>query len=369
MRGGAAWGSIARDRVRPGPPGPRAGPCNSNSQARLEVASQAPPDPQAAAACGERPAPRVIAQSSPGDTIETVLFTVQDGFRGLEAATDRRAYPLGHVARREARGVADDEGVPLPRHIHSTPQIVAVARRVVVRSLGEPRAEHAGEERPMIMYGAPAALDAVRHAADADIEPAVLLRHVPGISRQAVVEEPEMAVRLAPVVLDLVLQGDGLQVARARIELAEERAVHRAAGAPGADEIAAAKRLIDEVGTTLLADVADRVLHHLRAGALEQPGIELDPADGVLHATHRQVQPLHVHVQPVEGEEAMRISGDIHPEVAHHFRCDPAGAELQTREALLVEHHDIRARLSELPRSARARRPAPDDQNVTGAPL
>ncbi len=60
-----------------------------------------------------------------------------------------------------------------------------------------------------------------------------------------------------------------------------------------------------------LADVAHCVLQHLRAGALEQPGVELEAPDRVLHAAHGKVQPLHVDVHAVEGQEAVRISADV----------------------------------------------------------
>src|SRR6185437_7694868 len=192
----------------------------------------------------------------------------------LEAAAYGGADALGHVAGREARGIADDEGVPAARHVHPAPQVVAVARGVVMGAPGQPDAQHRGEERPVIVNRARARLQAIRHAPDADVEPAVLLRHIPGISREPVVEEPEMTVRPPPVVLDLMLQSDGLQLARPRVELPEERAVHRAARASRPDQVAAAERVIDDVAAVLLADVAYGVLHDRGTGALEQPGVE-----------------------------------------------------------------------------------------------
>src|SRR2546430_13712843 len=48
----------------------------------------------------------------------------------------------------------------------------------------------------------------------------------------------------SPVVLDLVLERDDLQLGGARVQLAEQRAVHRATRAASADQPAAAKRVV-----------------------------------------------------------------------------------------------------------------------------
>src|SRR5512146_1466774 len=257
MRAGAPWAA------------------NSNSQAHPPVAQMAATlDPgilpgleelgggclwRASGAPGhgpvEQPAGEAPSQARSRHIVQTVLLAVQDGFGRLETAAHGGTYPLRHVARREARGIADDEGVAPARHIHLAPEIVAVAGGVVMGALGEPAAEHAGEERPVIVNGALARLDAVRHAADADVEPAVLLRDVPGVSGQPMAEEPEMAVGLAPVVLDLVLQGDRLKLTGARVELPEERAVHRATSPARPDQIPRAERVVDDVGAFRLADV------------------------------------------------------------------------------------------------------------------
>src|SRR5579883_3256841 len=141
-----------------------------------------PGNAQAAAAWGVRPAPRVIAQSSrrlasppPRLTrhiVQAVLLAVQDGLGRLEAAAYCGTDPLRHVSSGESGGIADDEGIPATCHIHVASQVVAVTGGVVTRALGEPAAEHAREERPVVMDGAAAGLDAFRHAADAHIEPA-----------------------------------------------------------------------------------------------------------------------------------------------------------------------------------------------------
>ena len=103
-----------------------------------------------------------------------------------------------------------------------------------------------------------------------------------------------------------------------------------------------------------------------RSGApLEQPRVPFEAADGMLHARHRQVEPPVVHAQAREGEQPMRVGVEIHLELAHHFRRDPAGAQLQAREGLAIEHQDIGAGAPQLPGGGRARGPSADDEDIT----
>ena len=84
-------------------------------------------------------------------------------------------------------------------------------------------------------------LELGRDAADADIEVAAGLGHVPAIARQAMLEEPEPAGAVLPVVGELLLEHGRLLAVDARRELAEQRAVDRAARPAGADQVPRAK--------------------------------------------------------------------------------------------------------------------------------
>src|SRR6201982_1785300 len=127
-------------------------------------------------------------------------------------------------------------------HVDASTQEVAVAGWIIVRAARQPAVELRGELGPVRLDVLTGALDALGKAADADVEPAALLRHVPRVSRQPLLAEPQVAVAVLPVVLDLVLECHDLQLVRTRVQLAEQVAVHRAACTAGADEIAAAIR-------------------------------------------------------------------------------------------------------------------------------
>src|SRR5690606_2649950 len=133
----------------------------------------------------------------------------------------------------------------------------------------------------------------------------------------------------------------------------------------GTDEVGSSECFVDDVRTALVADVPHRVLHDTRARALQQPGIEFDAAYGMLHARHAKVQPLDVDVQFLEREEPVRVRLDVDLEIPNDFRRNPAGAQLQSRKALLVEDQHIRAALHEAARSRRPRRTTADNENVT----
>ena len=107
-------------------------------------------------------------------------------------------------------------------------------------------------------------LQLLRHGADADIEVAAGLGHVPAIAGQAALEEPQAAGAVAPIVGELLLQHGRLQRLLARRQLAEEGAMHRAAGPAGADQVPAAIGLVEHVPVAVAADLADIVGRHRR---------------------------------------------------------------------------------------------------------
>src|SRR6202034_1162216 len=187
------------------------------------------------------------ADAEAGHVIEPVGRAIDDRRRRAQAAADRRTYALAQVAGRQSRGIPGDEGVVAPHDLDLAAQIVAVAGRIVVRAAGESAAQALGEPRPVLLDPRAVASHARSDRADADVQPAVLLGHVPGIARQFVLAEPQVAVRVLPVVLDLVLERHDLQLVRARVRLAEQVAVHRAARAAGADQVTAAIRAVDDV--------------------------------------------------------------------------------------------------------------------------
>src|SRR6516165_1595794 len=307
------------------------------------------------------------ADARAGHIVQAVGLVAENRGCRAQSAADGGAYALAEVTRGEARGVPRDESVVAPHDLDVAAQVVAETARIVLRTRGEPLPEGGDEVGPVSADILTPCLQTIGDGAHPDVQPAALLRHVPGIARQPLLEEPQVTVAIRPVVGDLVLEGDDLQRTLARIELAEELAVYRAARAAGTDQVAATERIVDEVALGVRLDVTDVVLHDFGTGALEQPRIELEAADRVLHAGHRQVPSSHVHPQPRKSEEAMRVAAEVHGKIAHHFRCDPAGTELQPREALAIEHQHIRARAAQLPRGGGARRAATDDEHVTPA--
>ena len=308
---------------------------------------------------------RDAADARARHVLEPVRRTLDNGLCRAQSAADRRSNALTQIAGREPRGVPGDEGVVAAYHVHAPAQVVAVAARIVVGARREPAPERRGQMRPVLPDVVPAALHALGDPADAYIEPALLLGHVPGVTGQPVVEEPQVAVAVLPVVLDLVLERDDLQLGGARVQLAEQRAVHRAARAARADQPAAAKRVVYDKAVAVARDAPHVVLLERRARALQQPGVEFEAADGMLHARHRNVQPSEVHPQARESQQAVRIGPQVHIQIAHHLGRDPAGAQLQAREALAIEHQDVGAGVPQLPGGGRARGPPADDEDVT----
>src|SRR5882762_2825170 len=190
------------------------------------------------------------------DILEPVRLALDDGLRGAQPAADRGSNALTQVAGRQPGGVSGDEGVVTAYYVHAPAQVVAVAAGIVAGPRREAALQHRRQMRPVLPDVLAAALHAIGDAADTDIEPALLLGHVPRVTGKPAIEEPQVAVGVLPVVLDLVLERDDLQLAGSRVQLAEQRAVHRAARTAGADQPAAAKRAIDDEALSVGRDLA-----------------------------------------------------------------------------------------------------------------
>src|SRR6266513_1412794 len=232
---------------------------------------------------------RDTADARAAHVLEPVRLTRDNGLRRAQPAADRRSDALTQVAGRQPRGVPGDEGVVAAHHLHAPAQVVAVPAGIVTGARREAAPQHRGQMRPVLADVVPAALHALGDPADTDIEPAMLLGHVPRVTGKPVIEEPQVAVAVLPVVLDLVLERDDLQLGGARVQLAEQRAVHRAARAARADQPAAAKRVVYDKAVPVAGDAPHVVLLERRARALQQPGVEFEAADGMLHARYRNV--------------------------------------------------------------------------------
>src|SRR6185312_7408939 len=313
-------------------------------------------------------AARNAADAQAAGIAQAIRRAVEDSLRGAQAAAHGRADALAQVAGGKPGGIAGDESVVAPHDLDAAAQVVAVAGRLVARTGGQGAVELGGEVRPMRADILAAALHALGQRAHPDVEPAVLLGHVPRIARQAVLEEPQVAVRVTPVVFDLVLQRHDLPLAGARIQIAEQFAIYRAARATGADQVAAVVLIVDQVAPTGGGvDVAHVVLLDRGTGALQQPGIELEAADRVLHAAYRYAHPAELHAQARKRQQPVRIGRQVDLQLLHHLGRHPAGAQLDAREALAIEHQHVHTGGLELPGGARSRRTATDDEYVTAA--
>src|SRR5882724_4879466 len=208
--------------------------------------TRTPPGKHTGASQAAEHTARDTADARTRHILEPVRLTLDNGLRRAQPAADRRSNALTQVAARQPGGVSGDKGVVAAYHVHAPAQVVAVAAGIVAGTRREAALQHRGQMRPVLADVLAAALHAIGDAADTDIEPAVLLGHVPRVTGKPVIEEPQVAVGVLPVVLDLVLERDDLQLAGSRVQLAEQRAVHRAACTAGADQPAAANRAIDE---------------------------------------------------------------------------------------------------------------------------
>src|SRR5580704_19726416 len=96
-------------------------------------------------------------------------------------AADGRTNALTHIAGRKPGGITGDECIADARDLHMAAQVVAVTHRLVVRTLGELAIELCNEIVPVLTDVDTAALDALGHTADTDIQVAIGLGYVPGI--------------------------------------------------------------------------------------------------------------------------------------------------------------------------------------------
>src|ERR1700739_915193 len=227
--------------------------------------AQAPPWLCVRAPRARQHAARDPADTQSGDVVEAVGRAGEDRLRGAQAAAYGRPDAFAEITGGETGGLAGDERLVAAARRDAAAQVIAVTGGVIVRAGRQPPLERVGEMLPMGTDVLATLLQPLGDRADADVEPAVLLGHVPGITRQALLEEPQMAVAVAPVVTDFVLERDDLQIAGARVELAEQFAVHGTAGAAGADQIAAAIAVIDHEVRAVGRDVPHVVLLERRS--------------------------------------------------------------------------------------------------------
>src|SRR2546427_3971887 len=128
--------------------------------------------------------------------IEPVGLAVGARLRRAQAAAHRRADALAQIASRESSRIAGDEGVVAAHDFDAAAQVVAVAGRLVAGAGSKASLERRREVRPVRPDVLPAALHALGDAAHPDVEPAVLLRHVPRVTGQSLLEEPQVTVAI-----------------------------------------------------------------------------------------------------------------------------------------------------------------------------
>ena len=163
---------------------------------------------------------------------------------------------------------------------------------------------------------------------------------------------------------ELVLVSRRLKLAGARIGLAKECAIDRTPGAAGTDEVLRPELAVDDIAVRAGLDTAHVVGARRRTAAAQQVVVELETADRVLHARKRELQPLQMHHDSVEGVEPMRVRLDVEVKVGDHLRGDPSRAELRAGELRPVEHQHGGAGPHEARSAGRAGRPAADDDDV-----
>ena len=156
-------------------------------------------------------------------------------------------------------------------------------------------------------------------------------------------EEPQVTIRILPVMGKLEFERHCLQVAISLQHMTEQRAAHRARCSGGADQVTAAEGSVDHITVSVRANLLDSVLHELGAGVLQQPSIELEAPDGMLNARQRHVQSQHVPMNAPEAQEPEGVGLDLEPQITDDLRRYPARTEFVAREALLVEHQNVRA--------------------------
>src|SRR6516165_4226902 len=120
------------------------------------------------------------ADTQAGHIIEPVRLVGEDRSCGAQPAADGRPYALGEVPRGESGGVPGNEGIVAPHDLDLASKVVAVAGRVVLRARREASLERCNQVPPMSTDVLAPGLHTLRDGADTDVEPATLLRHVPG---------------------------------------------------------------------------------------------------------------------------------------------------------------------------------------------
>src|SRR5215472_16093298 len=117
-----------------------------------------------------------------GDIVESVWLVGEDRGCRPQPAADGGTDALAEVARGETCRVAGEEGVVAPHDFHVAAQVVAEATRIVLRPWREPPLEGGDEVPPVRTDILTPRLQAIGDGAHSDIQPAALLRHVPGIT-------------------------------------------------------------------------------------------------------------------------------------------------------------------------------------------
>src|SRR5580692_11140097 len=107
-----------------------------------------------------------------------------------------------------------------------------------------------------------------------------------------------MAIRILPSIGKLEFERYRLQSAGSGQHIVEKRPAHRTGRAGRTDQVTAAEGSVDHEILVATANFFDGVLYDLRARLFEQPGVEFEAPDGVLHARHRQLQTPQVPLQP-----------------------------------------------------------------------
>src|SRR4029077_2872745 len=113
--------------------------------------------------------------------VQPVGLALDDGLRCAHAAAHGRPDALAQIAGRESGRIPGDEGVVAAYHVDAAAQAVAVAGRIVAGVGRAPAFERRREVCPVRPDVLPAAFDPVGDAAHADVEPALLLGHVPRV--------------------------------------------------------------------------------------------------------------------------------------------------------------------------------------------
>ncbi len=114
----------------------------------------------------------------------------------------------------------------------------------------------------MIENGLPAVFQTLEFPADANVEIAVSLGHIPGVAPQFVVETPEMALGIVVFVFEFLLDGDNLILFRPGFNATEKNPVDATIGTACSHQIFAAILIVDDVAVVRLAHTFGQVLNN-----------------------------------------------------------------------------------------------------------